>query len=51
MDQIETFCKPTVEEKRQRIMKEHPDMYEFIMAIRQVFGPVTVRIGEKHEPT
>lgn len=27
-------------------MKEHPDMYEFIMAIRQVFGPVVVKVKQ-----
>lgn len=41
----------SLEEKRQRMKDDHPDIYEFIMAIRQVFGPVMVKVklGERYE--
>lgn len=34
----------SVEEKREELKENHPDIYKFVMEMRQVFGHLTVKI-------
>lgn len=40
----------TPEQKREQLRITHPDLYAFLVLLREAFGPVRVRIKQEDKP-